>query len=69
MMGRKMVIDFYSYGYEVSVNGAGAKDGVEPADIETPGWFPHFPHYNEDAQGRLLYLISADHGQPGECAL
>ena len=56
MMGRKAEIDFYGYGYEVSVNGAGAKDGVEPADIETSGWFPHFPHYNEDAQGRLLYL-------------
>lgn len=56
MMGRKAAIEFYSYSYLVSVEEAGVNDGIEPADIETSGWFPHFPHYKEDAQGRLLYF-------------
>lgn len=56
MMSRKAAIEFYGYSYEVSVEDAGAEDGVEPADIETSGWFPHFPHYKEGPQGRLLYF-------------
>lgn len=54
MMGRKMAMKVYGYTYEISVDGAGLDNGAMPE--ETPGWFPHFPHYNEDAQGRLLYL-------------
>jgi hypothetical protein len=56
MMGRKAAIEFYGYSYLVSVEEAGVSDGIEPDDIETSGWFPHFPHYKEDAQGRLLYF-------------
>jgi hypothetical protein len=55
-MSRAAAIEFYSYSYLVSVEEAGVNDGIEPADIETSGWFPHFPHYKEDAQGRLLYF-------------
>ena len=55
-MGRKAAIEFYGYSYLVSVEKAGVEDGVEPDDIETSGWFPHFPHYKEDPQGRLLYF-------------
>lgn len=53
-MGRKAAIEFYGYEYLVSVGDAGVNDGAMPE--ETSGWFPHFPHYNEDAQGRLLYF-------------
>lgn len=53
-MDRKVEIKVYGYTYEISVDGAGLDDGAMPE--ETSGWFPHFPHYNEDAQGRLLYL-------------
>lgn len=56
MMGRKAQIDVYGYEYLVSVDDAGVNDGAMPDDVELSGWFPHFPHYNEDAQGRLLYF-------------
>lgn len=55
-MGRKAAIEFYGYEYRVSVEGAGAEDGVEPADLEASGWFPHYPFYREDASGNLLYV-------------
>lgn len=55
-MSRNAAIEFYGYSYLVSVEEAGVYDGIEPADIETSGWFPHFPHYKEDSQGRLLYF-------------
>ena len=56
-MGRKAAIEFYGYEYRVSVEDAGRpEDRVEPDDLETSGWFPHFPFYYEDAQGRLLYF-------------
>lgn len=55
-MGRVAAIKFYGYEYQVSVAGAGAKEGLAPADIETSGWFPHYPCYREDAQGGLLYF-------------
>ena len=55
-MGRKAAIEFYGYEYLVSVDGAGAGVNDVAMPEETSGWFPHFPHYNEDAQGRLLYF-------------
>ena len=56
-MGRTAAIEFYGYEYRVSVEDAGrTEDRVEPDDLETSGWFPHFPFYYEDAQGRLLYF-------------
>lgn len=55
-MSRNAAIEFYGYEYRVSVENAGAEDGVEPADIETSGWFPHYPFYRENAQGGLLYF-------------
>ena len=55
-MGRNAAIEFYGYEYRVSVEDAGADDGIEPADIETSGWFPHYPFYRENAQGGLLYF-------------
>ena len=54
MLSRKATIEVYDYTYEISVDGAGLEEGAMPE--ETSGWFPHFPNYNEDAQGRLLYL-------------
>ena len=33
MMGRNAAIEFYGYEYLVSVEGAGANDGIEPDDI------------------------------------
>jgi hypothetical protein len=56
MMGRNAAIEFYGYEYLVSVEDAGANDGIEPDDIETSGWFPHYPFYREDATGGLLYF-------------
>ena len=56
MMGRNATIKFYGYEYRVSVEDAGANDGIEPDGIETSGWFPHYPFYREDATGGLLYF-------------
>lgn len=55
-MGRNAAIEFYGYEYRVSVENADAEDGIEPADIETSGWFPHYPFYRETASGGLLYF-------------
>jgi hypothetical protein len=56
MMGRNANLDFYGWEYEFSVEGANQESGRLPDDAERQGWFPYFPCYREDPQGRLLYL-------------
>ena len=55
-MGRKANLDFYCWDYEFSVEGADQNSGLLPADAELQGWFPYFPYYREDSQGRFLYF-------------
>lgn len=55
-MGRTANLDFYGWDYEFSVEGAGPMSGLLPADAELQGWFPYFPYYREDLQGRLLFF-------------
>ncbi|MCP5426081.1 MAG: hypothetical protein H6970_13595 [Gammaproteobacteria bacterium] len=51
---RILIIEFYGYAFRASVNGAGPEDGFTPAEAD--GWFPHFIEYQEDAEGRFVYL-------------
>lgn len=55
-MSRNAKLDFYCWEYEFSVEGADQKSGRLPAEAELQGWFPYFPLYREDLDGRLLYL-------------
>ena len=55
-MGRTAEIEFRGYDYEVSVEGAGSRDGLASDAAAAQGWEAHFAHYREDAQGRLVYF-------------
>lgn len=55
-MGRTVEIEFRGYDYDVSVEGAGSRDGLASDAAAAQGWEAHFAHYREDAQGRLVYF-------------
>lgn len=55
-MSRKVKIEVRGYSYDVSVDGAGSRDGVESDAAAAQGWEAHFAHYREDASGRLVYF-------------
>lgn len=55
-MGRSVEVEFCGYDYDVSVDGAGSRDGLASDAAAEQGWEAHFAHYREDAQGRLVYF-------------
>ena len=55
-MSRKVEIEVRGYSYDVSVDGAGSRDGVASDEAASQGWEAYFAHYREDASGRLLYF-------------
>lgn len=56
MMGRTVEIEFRGYDYDVSVDGAGSRNGLASDAAAAQGWEAHFAHYREDTGGRLVYF-------------